>query len=200
MDELQGILTSYEMIKEKDKPSKYESTLKASRREKTHQTSDSSEEDSDEEESIFIRKLKKGSGKYKGKLPFKCFNCGRVGFFFDKCPYKDKNKNEEDHDCKRNNNQYKASKVERKRGTTNKRKIGMQGMTIVHLMRMTVTPKRSSFWPWALSMNHLINENEGYEEFGNKVEVDFEGEIICTQRELKKLKEKYSLVKDQLEE
>jgi hypothetical protein len=26
---------------------------------------------SDEEEAKFIRKLKKGSGKYKGKLPFK---------------------------------------------------------------------------------------------------------------------------------
>lgn len=31
---------------------------------------------SDEEEAKFIRRLKKGIGKYKVKLPFKCFNCG----------------------------------------------------------------------------------------------------------------------------
>jgi hypothetical protein len=42
---------------------------------------------SDEEETNFIRKLSKGSGKYKGKLPFKCFNYGKVGHFASKCPY-----------------------------------------------------------------------------------------------------------------
>lgn len=35
----------------------------------------------------FVRKLKRGSGKYKGKLPFKCFNYGRVGHFASKCAY-----------------------------------------------------------------------------------------------------------------
>jgi hypothetical protein len=34
-----------------------------------------------------FRNLKKGYGKYKGKLPFKCFNCGKVGHFVDKCTY-----------------------------------------------------------------------------------------------------------------
>ena len=34
-----------------------------------------------------MRKIKRGSGKYKGKLPFKCFNCGRVGHFSTKFPY-----------------------------------------------------------------------------------------------------------------
>jgi hypothetical protein len=39
------------------------------------------------EEENFIKKLHKGSGKYKGKLPFKCFNHGKVGHFVAKCPY-----------------------------------------------------------------------------------------------------------------
>ena len=32
--------------------------------------------------------MDKGTGKYKGKLPFKCFNCGRVGNYASKCPHK----------------------------------------------------------------------------------------------------------------
>ena len=32
-------------------------------------------------EAMFIRRLKKGSGKYKGNMSFKCFNCGKVGHF-----------------------------------------------------------------------------------------------------------------------
>lgn len=35
----------------------------------------------DEVEVNFLRKLKKGIGKYNGKLPFKYFNCGRIGHF-----------------------------------------------------------------------------------------------------------------------
>lgn len=44
--------------------------------------------ESNEEEAKFVRKLKRGSGKYKGKLPFKCFNCGKVCHYASKCPKK----------------------------------------------------------------------------------------------------------------
>ena len=42
----------------------------------------------DEIEAKFVRRLKKGSGKYQGNIPFKCFNYGRVGHFASKCPHK----------------------------------------------------------------------------------------------------------------
>ena len=51
---------------------------------------------SDDEEAKFIRKLDRGSGKYKGKLQFKCFNYGRVGHYASKCPHnKTKNQTQE---------------------------------------------------------------------------------------------------------
>ena len=43
-------------------------------------------ENLDDEEYLFISKLEKGTGKYKGKLPLKFFNYGRIGNFSIKCP------------------------------------------------------------------------------------------------------------------
>ena len=34
-----------------------------------------------------MRKFKCGTDMFKGKLPFKCFNCGKVGHFASKFPY-----------------------------------------------------------------------------------------------------------------
>jgi hypothetical protein len=40
-----------------------------------------------------VRRLKKGSGKYQGKFPFKCFNYRKIGHFAYKCPHKKKDQN-----------------------------------------------------------------------------------------------------------
>jgi hypothetical protein len=34
-----------------------------------------------------VSRLKKGTDKYKGNLPLKCFNCGKIGHFSSKFPY-----------------------------------------------------------------------------------------------------------------
>jgi hypothetical protein len=39
------------------------------------------------EEAQFVRKIKGGSGKYKGNPSIKFFNCGRIRHFDPKCPY-----------------------------------------------------------------------------------------------------------------
>ena len=69
LDQLLGILTAYEMRISKDQNQSREASFKAEK---------SIEANVDEIKAKFVRRLKTGSGKYKGKLPFKCFNCGKT--------------------------------------------------------------------------------------------------------------------------
>lgn len=92
--------------------------------------------DSDEEVVNLVRKLTRGINKYKGKLPLKCFNCGRIGHFVSKCPYaKHSNSDEEDETPKKNKN---------KKGTRNKakRKCLREASTlrkiVLHLMVIVI--------------------------------------------------------------
>ena len=94
MDELHGILIAYEMRIEQENPSKKEVAFKVSKKTKKNNQnpkycscSSCSEDLYDEEEANFVRKLKQGTKKFKGKLPFKCFNFSKIGHFASKCPY-----------------------------------------------------------------------------------------------------------------
>ena len=65
--------------------------------------------DLDDIEAKFVRRLKKGSGKYQGKLPLKCFNYGKIGYFENKCPHKKKDQNYEGEE------KYKSKRFGRKK-------------------------------------------------------------------------------------
>jgi hypothetical protein len=78
IDQLLGTLTAYEMRISKDKSITREASFKADK------NADSNLDDIEEK---FVRRLKKGSGKYQCKLPFKCFNYGKIGHFDSKCPH-----------------------------------------------------------------------------------------------------------------
>jgi hypothetical protein len=81
IDQILGTLTAYEMRINKDKSITREASFKADK---------NTDLDSDDIEEKIVRRLKKGSGKYQGKLPFKFFNCGKIGHFSSKCPHQKK--------------------------------------------------------------------------------------------------------------
>eukprot|EP00253_Pinus_taeda_P015505 PITA_15505 len=86
MSQLHGILTAYEM--RKGGPSdRREDAFKEFGKGNYYDSGHISEE---EEESNFVKNLQRGTGRFRGKLPFKCFACGRVGHYAAKFPHKDK--------------------------------------------------------------------------------------------------------------
>ena len=79
------MVTAYEMRIRQRGSSKKESTFKASKESKKPEVIlKNHSENSDDAESLLIKKLKRGTSKYKGKLPLKCFNCGKIGHFASK--------------------------------------------------------------------------------------------------------------------
>ena len=71
-----------------------------------------------------MKKLKRGCIKYKGKLPFKCFHCGKIGRFSYKCPYRDNrdNNDEEDHNRNERRKTYKGGISENNKRSNKQKK------------------------------------------------------------------------------
>ena len=105
MDELHGILMAYEMRTRQNISSRKEATFKASLKNESENPND--------EEAFLSHKLERGTRKYKGNLPLKCFNCVRIGHFSSKCTYTKQDENEEKETSK-----FKMSKP------GNKKKLG----------------------------------------------------------------------------
>ena len=73
MDELHGTLMAYEMRTDTESDqTNNEAAFKAIKKTKDK------DNDLDEEIASFVRRFQKGSGRYKGKSPLKCFNFGRI--------------------------------------------------------------------------------------------------------------------------
>jgi hypothetical protein len=100
IDQLLGTLTAYEMRISKDKSITRETSFKEDK---------NTDSELDDIEAKFVRRLNKGSGKYQGKFPFKCFNCGKIGHFSSKCPHQKKEQNSDDE------KKYKFKKYSKKK-------------------------------------------------------------------------------------
>jgi hypothetical protein len=195
MDELHGILIAYEMRTEQEKSSKRETTFKASKETKNHEhvPNENHSDISDEEEANFIRKLKKGSGKYKGKLPLKCFNCGKVGHFSSKCPYP--KQEESDDEETQNHKEYKKRKTGNKKKFYKKKK-NFYSKEDNSSSDMSEDDETKLLFMGIETQNNVVDDNEENSEVEG--EVYLEGELISALEELRKYKKKNKSLREQL--
>ena len=138
------------------------------------------------EEALFIKKLEKCIGKYKGKLPLKWFNCGIIGHFATKCPYPKQEDSDDEENCKHKKNQ--------KSKTIYKNKFNK---------------KKKNVYSMEDSEDEEINENEeiifmGIEtqtlddELDVEGEVDLEAELISALEEIEKCRRRNKYLKEKL--
>jgi hypothetical protein len=184
-----------------ENPSRKEETFKASKKTKTkeYKTSDNSYSESNAKEANYARKLKRGSGKYKGKLPFKFFNCGEVGHFVAKCPYaKIKNNNkEEDSSFKR----YKKGNTENRRKFYRQRKNLYTNEDNNSSDDIDNEMKEILFKALETPTEELENRNTDSTKEDNlevDAEVDLEGDLICTLNETEISRNKKWIQKEKL--
>ena len=170
--QLLGTLTAYEMRIRKDKNTTREASFKVYRK---------TDFEMDEIEAKIVRRLKTRSGKYKGKLPFKCFNCGKVGHFASKCPYKKIDQNhvdEEKHSFKRYNRNDKYKQKGLCANDVDSSEVSDSGSSC--------EDKKNEFMLMAIEDFDIENEENDMND--EDVVVDMEGILLSALEEIDRLK------------
>jgi hypothetical protein len=166
-DQLLGTLTAYEMRIGKDKSNTREASFKEDKNE---------ESEPDEIEAKFVRRLKKGSGKYQGKFPFKCFNCGKIGHFASKCPHKKQDQNSE------GEKKYKSRRFGKKKSLC----VNNDDSSEDTDSDSSCEDKVNDFV--LMAKEDYDNQNTGSDVNDEEVVVDMEGELISALEEIDRLR------------
>ncbi|XP_059066326.1 uncharacterized protein LOC131857646 [Cryptomeria japonica] len=181
IDEMHGVLTAYEMrISEDIQPSK-ETAFK------TQKKDNDSKLDKPDDETIFVSRLKRGSSRYRGKLPFKCFNYGKIGHYVAQCPSKEETSEDED-----NRKLGKKKKIQNKKKTFFKKKSFYADVTDSCSGESLVGDE--TLFMAILSPN-VTPEDTPFEH--SESEIDLEGELKCALKEIKRLRKVFVTLKDQ---
>jgi hypothetical protein len=151
----------------KDKPTSREASFKAKKNE---------DSEPDEIEAKFVKRLKKGSGKYKGKLPFKCFNCGRIGHFANKCPHKKHDQNYEGEE------KHKSRRFDKKKSLC----VNNDDSSEDPNTDSSYEDKVNDFM--LMAKENYDNKSTGSDENDEEVVVDMEGELISALEEIDRLR------------
>jgi hypothetical protein len=130
----------------------------------------------DEIEEKFVRRLKKGSGKYQGKFPFKCFNCGNIGHFASKCPHKKKDQNSE------GEGKYKSKRFGKKKSLCVNNDDSSEDID----SDSSCEDKVNDFV--LMAKEDYDNEIIGSDVNNEEVVVDLEGELISALEEIDRLR------------
>jgi hypothetical protein len=167
IDRLLGTLTAYEMRINKDKSSTREASFKEDK---------NTDSELDDIEAKFVRRLKKGSGKYQGKFPFKCFNCGKIGHFSSKCPHhkKDQNSDEE--------KKYKYNKYNKKKSLVANNDNSSEDIN----SDSSCEDKANDFM--LMAKEDYDNKIIGSDDNDEEAVVDMEGELISALEEIDRLR------------
>jgi hypothetical protein len=177
IDQLLGTLTAYEMRINKDKSGTREASFKVD---------NNADSEFDEIEAKFVRRLKKGSGKYQGKLPFKCFNCGKIGHFASKCPHQKKGHNF--HDEKK----YKFQKYNKKKSL-----VANNDNSSEDTDSDSSDENKPNDFVLMAKEDH-DNEGTGSDDNEEEAVVDLEGELVSALEEIDRLRSKNRKLKQVL--
>jgi hypothetical protein len=169
IDQLLGTLTAYEMRINKDKSNTREASFKADK---------NTNSELDDIEAKFVRRLKKGSGKYQGKLPFKCFNCGKIGHFVSKCLHQKKDQNSDDE------KKYKYKKYNKKKSLVANNDNSSEDTD----SDSSCENKANDFM--LMAKEYYDNKIIGIDDNDEEAVVDLEGELISALEEIDRLRTK----------
>jgi hypothetical protein len=177
IDQLLGTLTAYEMRINRDKSSTREASFKEDK---------NTDSEFDDIEAKFVRRLKKGSGKYQGKFPFKCFNCGKIGHFASKCPHQKKDQNSDDE------KKYKYKKYNKKKSLVANNDHSSEDTD----SDSSGEDKENDFV--LMAKEDHDNKSTGSDDNEEEAVVDLEGELISALEEIDRLRSKNRKLKQVL--
>jgi hypothetical protein len=175
LDKILGTLTSYEMRVTKGKSTTREAYFKVKKK---------IDSDIDEIEANFVRRLKKGSGKYKCKLPFKYFNYGKIGHFSSKCPHKRKDQTYDDEEKKKHKKVYKENNFKKKSLCVNNDDDPSDDES----NDSSIEDKINDIM--LITLEYLNTEDTRSDFTDCEVELYLEGELISAMEEIERLIEK----------